>query len=440
MTRRDALRLLAVLAAVAGSPALLAACGTEQDRPQGRSEGDDVTELVSSEEERSPGRVESLPEAVASISALGGGVYAELSRQPGNLAVSPYSVVVALAMTLNGAAGATAAEMRSVLGVSDLDDFNGGLDALTLHIEGLAGTQRRADGSEAELVLAAANALFGQRDTTWQEPFLDALARYYGAGMRQVDFVGDTEGARTVINDWTAEQTRDRIPQILPAGALDELTRLVLVNAIYLKAPWEEPFFASATAAKPFTTDDGRTVQADTMTVGLATSGYARDDDWQAVRLLYAGGQLAMTILLPAEGRLAAVSDLVAGGGLGEILGANRDAKVRLWMPKWEFRTQAMLAPILGALGMPTAFTEAADFSAITTTEEVHLSAVVHEAFIAVDEEGTEAAAATAVVAGTTSMPQYVDVNVDRAFLFVIHDVAHGTPLFLGRVGDPTAG
>ena len=436
MTRRDALRLLAVLAAVASAPTVVAGCGA--DDTDSRVGGGDV-DLVSSDEKRSGGRPEAIPEAVSSIGSLGGALYAALAERPGNVALSPYSVVVALAMTLNGAAGTTAAEMSSVLGVSDLDDFNAGLDALTLYVEGLGGTQRRADGSSADLVLAAANALFGQRDTDWEQPFLAALASHYGAGMRQVDFVGDTEGARGVINDWTAEQTRDRIPEILPEGTLDALTRLVLVNAIYLKAPWEEPFFDGGTKKATFTTDDGRMVQADLMTVPMATSGYASGGDWQAVRLKYAGGGLAMTIVLPEVDRLAEVSALVAGGGLGEILGANQDRQVRLGLPKWEFRTQAMLAPILGDLGMPTAFTDSADLSRMTTDEDLRISAVVHEAFIAVDEEGTEAAAATAVVAGTTSMPEYVEVSVDRAFLFVIHDIEHGTPLFLGRVGDPTA-
>ncbi|CUR55617.1 conserved exported hypothetical protein [metagenome] len=437
MTRRDALRLLAVLAAVTSAPTVLAGCGSDGGGSEDGG-GDDV-DLVSSQVKRSAGSPEAIPDVVASIGSLGGALYAAMAAAPGNAALSPYSVAVALAMTLNGATGATAEEMASVLGVANLDDFNAGLDALTLSVEGLAGTQQRVDGSSADLVLDAANALFGQLGTAWERPFLDALARYYGAGMRQVDFIEDTEGARTQINDWTAEQTRDRIPEILPEGTLDGLTRLVLVNAIYLKAPWEEPFFDGGTKKAPFTTDDGRVVQADLMTVGLATSGYASGPDWQAVRLRYAGGGLAMTIVLPRADRLAAVSELVGSGGLPEILGANQDTLVRLGLPRWEFRTQAMLAPILGELGMPTAFTDSADFSAMTTEEDLHLTAVVHEAFIAVDEQGTEAAAATAVVAGTTSAPEYVDVTVDRAFLFVIHDVEHGTPLFLGRVGDPTA-
>jgi serpin B len=439
ITRRDALRLIAVLSAVLGAPLSVGACDAN-----GRTDGgvmpDPGLDLVSSAKDRSAGLVAAMPSAVRSIGAVGAGVYAALAGAAGNIALSPYSIVVALAMTLNGADGVTARELRTVLGVDDLDEFNGGLNALTQYVEGLAGSRRRGDGSEAELVLSPANAIFGQQETDWEQPFLDVLATDYGAGMRQVDFVDDPEEARGLINGWTAEQTRDRIPTILPEGSLDAMTRLVLVNAIYLKAPWEEPFFASATATAPFTTDDGRRVEVAMMSAGLSGSGHARGQGWESVRLNYAGGELAMTIVLPETGQLSAVSSLVASGGLADILSASQDERVHLSLPTWEFRSQAMLAPVLSALGMPTAFDPTrADFSGITRGEDLHVSAVVHEAFIAVDEEGTEAAAATAAVAGTTSLPAYVDVVVDRAFLFVIHDVVHGTPLFLGRVGDPAA-
>jgi serpin B len=438
LTRRNSLRLLAMISAVLAAPTMLAGCGTGSDPSDEGPMGD--LELASSDVERSPGNVDAIPDAVASIAALGVGLYGALAAKPGNVALSPYSVAVALAMALNGAEGDTATEMRELLGVTDLETFNGGLDALTLYVEGLAGKVTRADGSDAELALDTANALFGQRDIEWQPAFLDALAASYGAGMQLVDYKSAAEAARTLINDWTAKQTHDRIPEILAPGTVDALTRLVLVNAIYLKAPWEEPFTTDSTAKREFRTDDGRTVLADTMSLGLTSSGYARGDGWEAVRLLYAGRQTAMTIVLPAAGRLDEVSKSLAGGGLADILVADRPAMVRLSLPKWEFRTQAALADVLKALGMPTAFDpEAADFSAMTEQERLFISAVVHEAFIAVDEEGTEAAAATAVVMGTTSMPEYQDVVVDRPFLFVIHDVENGTPLFLGRISDPTA-
>jgi serpin B len=438
LTRRDGLRLLAMMSTVLAAPTVLAGCGAGSGQRKGGPVGE--LELASSDLARSPGLVDAIPGAVASVAALAGGLYGALAEQPGNLALSPYSVAVALAMALNGAEGDTAAEMRDVLRVADLDRFNGGLDALTRYVEGLAGKVKRADGSDAELALDTANALFGQRDTGWKKPFLDALATDYGAGIRLVDYKAATEAARTLINDWTATRTHDRIPEILARGVVDAMTRLVLVNAIYLKAPWEEPFSKMMTAKRQFTTADGTSVQADTMTLGMSSSGYASGESWEAVRLLYAGRQTAMTIVLPAEGRLEEVSTFVAGGGLADMLAANEPVLVQLSLPRWTFRTQAELTPVLTALGMPTAFdARAADFGQMTADERLFISAVVHEAFIAVDEEGTEAAAATAVVVSETSLPRYQKVVVDRPFLFVIHDVEHGTPLFLGRVSDPTA-
>ena len=429
LTRRQSLHGLLALSAVLASSGL-AACS---DRPGGPAPAapDDLL-LAGSGTARSRGSAGAVPDAVASVSGLAGGLYDALAAAPGNLAFSPYSVAVALAMTLNGARGETAAEMRDVLHAPDLGALNGGLAALSLHLEGLTGRR---------ITLDTANALFGQRDTTWQQPFLDDLARYYGAGMRLVDYRLAAEAARDLINEWTARQTHDRIPEIVPTGVLDALTRLVLVNAVYLKAPWAEPFEREATRPRPFVTDTGRTVAADTMTAGLASAGWGAGDGWEAVRVAYEGGKLAMTVVLPAEGRLDDVSAAVAAGRLTEILGATRRGGVRLSLPRWRFRTQAPLDEVLRALGMRSAFDErAADFGGMTRQERLCVSTVLHEAFIAVDEKGTEAAAATALVMRTVSAPMLEhEVVVDRPFLFVVHDVAHLTPLFVGRVTDPAA-
>jgi serpin B len=259
--------------------------------------------------------------------------------------------------------------------------------------------------------------------------------------MRLVDYRHATEAARDDINGWTARQTHDRIPEIVPAGVLDAMTRLVLVNAVYLKAPWAEPFEREVTVRRPFVTDTGRAVGADMMTQALTVARWGEGDGWEAVRLPYRGGKLAMTVVLPAEGRLDDVSAAVAGGGLAEILAAPRPGGVRLSLPRWRFRTQVPLDEVLRGLGMRAAFDErVADFSGMTRQERLYVSAVLHEAFVAVDEAGTEAAAATAVVMDTVSAPLLQhEVVVDRPFLFVIHDLRHLTPLFVGRVTDPTA-
>ena len=438
--RRDLLRTLALLSLAVGSPGLLQACGSGDDGPAGDKAGsqDGDLRLVSADVPRGAGLPEAVPDVVGGLQRLAGRLYAELAAEEGNLALSPYSIAAALAMTANGAGGTTLIEMRDVLGAYDLERYNGGLNALTQQLEGLAGTKERADGSTAKLALDAANQLFGQHDTPWTEAFLQVLAREYGAGMRTVDFEAATEAARRLINEWTAQQTHDRIPEIIPPDVLDQLTRLVLVNAIYLKAPWEEPFEIELTERRPFHAPSGP-VEVDTMT-GHPSAALTNGDGWRSARLLYAGGEVAMTIVLPDEGRLEDVEATVAAGGLDELLAGGEPAMLDLRLPKWTFRSERPLKETLISLGMPTAFSEVdADFLGMTDNDLLlYISAVLHQAFIAVDEEGTEAAAATAVVVRDTSAPLYEPFHVDRPFLFVIHDVEHATPLFVGRVTDPS--
>jgi len=399
--------------------------------------------LVTSDIERSPGDPTAIPAAVAALHGLAGGLYGRLATTPGNLALSPYSVAVALGMTRNGAVGTTADEMSEVLGIGgslDLDAFNGGLDALTQAVEGLAGSFKRPDDAPAVIALDTANALFGDGATPWRRAFLDVLASSYGAGMQVVDWAHDPEVGRAAVNAWTSERTHDRIPEILPEGVVDELTRLVLVNALYFKAPWQVEFVEDLTADRPFHRSPGDSVDVPTMMGELRAVSFARGDGWQAVRLPYYGNTLAMTVVVPDEGRLGDVEGLVSRGGLGDLLAVPTPAEVRLRLPRWTFRSDTPLEDVLSALGMPTAFTDRADFTAMTDdATDLKIGAVLHQTFVAVDEHGTEAAAATAVGMQATSMPQYTDLVVDRPFLFVIHDVEYLTPLFLGRVADPSA-
>lgn len=435
MRRRDVLRL-AVLAAIA-SP-LAAACGDGGgDRTSGTTT---ELQLVKSDLRRRAGEPDAIPEVVAGLHVLAGGLYGPLSAEQGNVVLSPYSVAVALGMTLPGAGARTAAEMRNVLGVTDDARFHSGLNALTMYIEGLAGPQDRTDGSKAELALDAANQLYGQEGVDWDRDFLDLLAREYGAGLQTVDYKSANEQARVLINDWVAGRTHDRIPDLIPIGVLDPLTRLVLVNALYLKAPWEVPFEKSLTEPAPFHRPDGSRVDVETMVQPTLTTTMARGDGWRAAQVPYAGRMLAMTLVLPDPGRMRELERLLTAGGLADVLSEVRPAMLDLRLPSWTFRTPASLNGVLQQLGMKTAFDpHRADFRPMTRDLDLYVSAVLHECFVAVDEEGTEASAATAVVLRETSAPVTEPFHVDRPFLFVIHDVEHGTPLFLGRVDDPRA-
>jgi serpin B len=433
ITRRDVFRGLGLSVLAVGAVGLLEACGDDSGGPDRPPVAGDLT-LASSDVERAVPDPGALIAGVASMQVLATGLWGQLSGAAGNLAISPFSVAVALGMTVNGAKGSTLDEMLDVLGVDSTQTANAGYNAVAQHVESLAGPVKRWKDDDAEIVLDSANSLFGQVGVDWEEPFLDALAASYGAGVQQVDFVSETEAARQAVNGWTAEQTRDKIPELIPPGVLDHMARLVLVNALYLKAPWDNPFEKGATRDGDFHLADGATVSVPMMRSTDPVGGSA-GDGWRAARILYAGGTLAMTVLLP-DGDL---EGLVAGGALPGIIGADPSISVALTMPRWTFRAPSPLRDALIAMGMPTAFDSgAADLSGMSSELDLFIAAVLHEVFIAVDEEGTEAAAATAVIVEETSAP-IVDgeLVLDRPFLFVIHDVEHGTPLFVGRVADP---
>ncbi len=411
------------------------------DQRLGPSYDDDRrdTRLAAADVPRRDGAAEAQPESVKPIQAFTADLYRSLAAQPGNVVCSPYSVAVALAMTRNGARGTTADELDAVLHAPDLDILNAGLNALSHVLESRAGERERRDGSRADVSLESANSLWGQRDTTWLSGFLEPLAADYGSGIHLVDFVAGAEEARAEINAWTADRTHGRIEQIVPGGVIDADTRLLLVNAVYLKAPWAEPFGSGRTQLLPFTRSDGSEVDVPMMAATLKQAWVGAGTGWQTARLEYADGGLAMTVVLP-EASLAELEESLDAELLAELLTAGQPVPaLSLQLPRWTFRRQLSLGDALAALGMPTAFDPGqADFSAMTADERLCIKAVVHEAFVAVDEEGTEASAATAVVIVRLSMPLPVVITVDRPFLFVIHDVETATPVFIGRVTDPT--
>jgi len=447
MRRREVLRAAVLGAAGLGLGALTGGCGDDDGGivDYGPAEGD---LMVAQNVARTEADTGALAGAAGAVSGFTADLYRRMaaagagsSGSSGNLVCSPYSVAVALGMTRAGAAGRTAQEMDTVLHAaafgSGPDALPTGLNALVLALESRAGTRKADDGSKIEISLDVANSLWGQRQVPWEEPFLTTLARDYGTGVRTVDFAADPTGAAEAINAWTAKQTHGRIPRLVSAGDLDASTRLVLVNALYLRAPWQKPFDDARPA--PFTRADGSTVQAQLMAVTLTDGGYATGPGWQAVDIPYAGGELAMAVVLPDQGRFDAVEAAFDEAALRGLLTGFQSAAVELELPRWTFRTHAALNDLLVALGMPTAFGDGADFSGMTKAEALQISQVVHEAFIAVDEQGTEAAAATAVVMAVSAIMTEVRVTVDRPFLFVIHDRATATPLFMGRVTDPTA-
>jgi serine protease inhibitor len=353
-----------------------------------------------------------------------------------NGVLSPTSVALALAMARAGARGQTAAQMDAVLREVASDPHAGWLNALEQALATRSGTFKDTAGKDTNVTLRIANAPFAQRDLAFVPAYLDALASRYGAGIRLVDFKKDPEAARAAVNAWVKDETEQRIPELIAKGTVDDLTRLILVNAIYLKAAWRTAFLESATAPARFVRLDGSTIDVPTMQE-TADLSYAAGPGWKAVELPYVGDSLAMTVIVPDD--LASFEAALDGPGFDAITTALQPTSVRLSFPKFGLETMADVGDVLKALGMPDAFNkDLADFSGMTTADRLYISAVIHQANLDVDEQGIEASAATAVVLGTTSMPvDQVTFQVDHPFLFALRDTKTGAILFLGRVAEP---
>jgi len=402
----------------------------------GPSAGD--VELLAANAPRSAADPAGATVAAQAMNAFGLDLYRSFADPTANAIVSPSSIALALAMARLGAAGDTAAEMDTVLHGLAAGGALDPINALDAALAARTGSFRDAEGVDHEIVLRIANAPFGQRGLAIRDAYLEALATGFGAGLRVVDFIADPELARGLINAWVADATADRIEELLAGGTITSDTRLVLVNAIYLKAAWQFPFPEAATRPATFSLPDGSRVDVTTMNATSHLS-YAAGPGWQAVELPYVGGALAMTIIVPDD--LGAFVDGLTAEQLADLTASLEPRTVDLSLPKFGFETRAELSDLLAALGMPSAFdAERADFSAITAELDLVISKVIHQANIDVDEKGTEAAAATAVVMDTTGGPvDVVTVRVDRPFLFAIRDRETGAVVFLGQVTDPRA-
>jgi serpin B len=353
-----------------------------------------------------------------------------------NLFYSPYSVSIALAMTYAGAGSSTATQMASALHFQLAPStLNPAFDALDLQLASRAQGQAGDNGQPFKLNVV--DSLWADRTFTFQKPFLDTLAQDYGTGLRTVDFESAPEAARGAINGWVSNQTDRLIPQLLPDGSVDTTTRFVIVNAIYFNAGWASPFTASSTQPTAFTHLDGSTEQVPMMNQSLEP-GYASGSNWQATELFYAGGQTSMVIVLPQPGQLPEVEQGLDATFLSSLLSSLQPTEVLLSLPKFSITGATIsLKHELEILGMTDAFDPAADFSAMTP-EPVFISDVLHQAYVSVDENGTQAAAATGVIGEATSAPSnFATVTIDRPFFFVIRDIPTNSVLFVGRVLSP---
>lgn len=348
------------------------------------------------------------------------------AAQQGNALVGPYSAWLALTMTWAGAAGTTADELatalRFPLAEGRLLPAANALDRLLAH---------RAD--DDEVTLNVANRLWGQRGLQFRPEFLDAMTEHFGAPLVAADFGGDAERARREINAWVSGRTEKKIPELFPAGTIDASTALALVNAVHLDAPWEFPFDPTATRDSAFTRPDGTKVDVPFMSYDAFLPTHVTAD-LAAVELPYAGSSLSMVAIMPRKD-FAGYEERFGDAELKRVLGKIKDGGIHLTMPKFKFSTHTSLIPGLQGMGVKTAFGGGADFSRMSDAG-LFIDVIEHEAFIDVDEKGTEAAAATGVGMALSHGPT---VNLNQPFLFVILDRATDATLFVGRVTDPSA-
>jgi serpin B len=365
-------------------------------------------------------------------------LYQVLRQKESNLFYSPYSISEALAMTYAGARGETEKDMAEALHfILSQDRLHPAFNSLDLQLK------QRGEGAKGKddegFRLHVVNAIWGQKDYKFLGEFLDVLAQNYGAGLRILDFVNETEQSRLTINKWVSDQTEERIKDLVPQGAINQLTRLVLTNAIYFNAAWQHPFHEEATSVGLFhlLSNDDVTVPMMKQTESFR---YTEGNDYQAVELPYDGQELSMVILLPKAGQFIAFEERLEAEFVKAIIDNLETREVALTMPRFEYESSFGLKEALKTLGMGVAFTANADLSGMNGKRDLFIQDVLHKAFVSVDEAGTEAAAATAVMMGLTALPpEPVAFIMDRPFIFFIRDIPTGSIIFIGRVLNPAA-
>lgn len=370
---------------------------------------------------------------VAGNNAFAIDLYSRLKDGGGNVFFSPYSISGCLAMVYAGARGGTEKQMAQVL------YFTGGQEQVSRSFGGLQ-QQLNAAQKKGEIQLKIANGLWGQEGHPWLPAFLKTAQDQFDARLTQVDFATAAESAGQQINDWVSDKTKGKITNLIPPGLLNHMTRLVLVNAIYFKGNWIHQFKKAATHPAPFFITADRQAQTPLMNLTEIFS-YAESDSWQLLEMRYIGNDVSMVVLLPKE--KDGLNDLEASltpEKLSDWLGKEHPQKVNVFFPKFKMTQQFNLTQTLEAMGMTAPFSRQSDFSGMDGTHDLFISAVVHKAYVDVNEEGTEAAAATgaAIAARAVHAPQPVPVfRADHPFIFLIRDTHSGSILFLGRMMDP---
>jgi len=363
--------------------------------------------------------------------------YSKLKERNGdNIFFSPFSISSAFVMTYEGAKGQTSEEIRSVFYFPADDD---------LRRTEYAAIFNELNKKDKKYKLSVANALWAQKDYQFLKEYFERIEKYYGGKANNLDFKKDPEGSRITINNWVENQTNNKIKDLIPSELIDKSTKLVLTNAVYFKGEWVKQFNEKDTRDEDFRISKNNIVKVPMMqrTDEDAKFNYAENDKLQILEMPYSGEELSMLILLPKNDDLSTLENLLSIKKLSEWKKNLEKQRVKVFIPKFKFETKYFMADDLKAMGMPTAFSDSADFSGMTGKRDLKIDEAIHQAFIEVNEEGTEAAAATAVVIMPTAMPRQKTPKIpifraDHPFIFLIQEKSRGNILFMGRVVNPT--
>ena len=360
-------------------------------------------------------------------------LYSQYKSEEGNIFFSPFSISTAMAMVYEGAEGKTAKEIKSVFGFPNYD--NSRRDQYSNRLSEI-------NKKDKEYALKTANALWAQQDFHFLDEYLTTVEKYYGGKTTNLDFKNEPDTSRLIINNWVEDKTNNKIKDLFPEGSIDYRTRLVLTNAIYFKAEWLIQFDADKTSDENFRVNPDKSIKVPMMqpTSQKSTFNYTQNKDLQILEMPYAGEDLSMLILLPLDDDIEALENSFTIEKLTEWKKSLRKRRVKIYIPKFKFETKYFMKNTLSDLGMPTAFTNSADFSGMTGTNELKIDKVIHQAFIEVNEEGTEAAAATGIsmaMMKTSRKPPTPIFKADHPFIFIIQQNETGNILFMGRVSNP---
>ena len=370
-----------------------------------------------------------LDDVVNANNQFGLDLYSRYNAKNENIFFSPYSISSALAMTYEGAKGKTAEEMQAVLHLPN--------DKEKIHSSFLK-INNEINKANKEYNLSVANSLWAQKEYPFEKNYFDVVNTYYSGKVTNLDFKKDTENSRITINNWVESKTNNKIKEILSPGILTPDTKLVLTNAIYFKANWSNQFFEDNTKESQFKLNNGNTVKANIMHQA-SHFNYSETNNLQILEMDYIGNDISMLVILPKGNNLDQVEKEFSQEKLNEWKNNMQPMEVALSLPKFKFEETYQMKDDLAQMGMPTAFTSDANFSGISSTNQLSISQVIHKTFIDVTESGTEAAAATAVVMLTTGMPERPKIfNADHPFIFIIQEKKTGNILFIGRLNDPT--